>query len=122
VPLWAQYWNGTAFVMHASDACTQLVTADLRMTPVPPGLPTAPTIANNPLLLGDAGLSLSPPGAGNTGYVDLEFDLSIATGAALPWLRYDWDGDTIHDDNPTGRATFGIYAGSAPIIYQRELY
>jgi MSHA biogenesis protein MshQ len=62
-------------------------------------------------------LSLSKPGAGNDGSVDLHYDLS---GAGIPWLQYDWDNDGTHDDNPTARATFGIYKGNKHIIYIRE--
>ena len=41
-------------------------------------------------------------------------------GAALPWLRFDWDGDGTHAEDPFARATFGIYAGSDRVIYFRE--
>ncbi len=58
----------------------------------------------------------------NTGYVNIEVDLTTATGTDLEWLFYDWDGDSSHDDNPTGRATFGIYRGVENMIFLRELY
>ncbi len=51
--------------------------------------------------------------------MDIEIDLS---SAGLGSLRGDWDGDSLYDDNPTGRATFGIYKGRDPIIFLRELY
>jgi MSHA biogenesis protein MshQ len=69
---------------------------------------------------------MSAPGAANTGYVDIAVDLSAATGANLEWLRYDWphDGnmDDSLDDEPLCRVTFGIYPGSDPVIYLREIY
>jgi MSHA biogenesis protein MshQ len=34
------------------------------------------------------------------------------------FLQYDWKGEG--DDNPTARATFGIYKGNERIIYLRE--
>ena len=49
-------------------------------------------------------------------------DLSTASGADLEWLYHDWDGDSSYDNNPTGRATFGIYKGQDAIIHIRELY
>ena len=58
----------------------------------------------------------------NTGYIDIEVDLATATGAGLEWLYFDWDGDLVHDNNPTGRATFGVYRGADAMIYLRELY
>jgi MSHA biogenesis protein MshQ len=121
VPLTAQYYDGVAFVPHTADACTSLGTADLSMTPNPGGLSSTPTIANAPLVSGEAGLSLSAPGPGNTGYFELAFDLSPA-GADLPFLRSDADDDGVYDDNPTSRATFGIFPGNDAIIYLRELY
>jgi hypothetical protein len=122
VPFAAQYWNGSVFVANASDACTAALVAELGLAPNPAGLSTTPTIANNPLAAGSAGLVLSAPGAGNTGYVDLVYDLSTATGAALEFLRWDWDGDGSLDDDPTARATFGIFPGDGRVIYLREVY
>ncbi len=64
-------------------------------------------------------ISLSAPGSGNDGSVDLTLDLSTAIGAGLPWLQFDWNGDgTV--DNPICTATFGIYQGSPRLIYTRE--
>ena len=86
------------------------------MTPDPLALASVPSMG--PLLTaGDAGLALSSPGAGNTGH----FDLSPA-GEDTPWLFGDWDGDGSYDDNPTGRATFGVFSGSDQLIYRREVY
>ena len=59
-----------------------------------------------------------------SGGLEIEVDLS-ASAADLPWLQYDWpsDGlDSVYDDNPVGRATFGIYSGHNQRIFTRELY
>ncbi len=122
VPLRAELWNGSAFVAHAADVCSPASTAWLGLAPQPPSLPTTPSIANDPLFAGDAGLALSAPGAGQTGHVDLLFDLTTATGADLPWLFGDWDGDGGWLESPSGRATFGIFAGEGRTIYVRDAY
>jgi hypothetical protein len=125
MPFVAEYWNGTGFVQNIADSCSAVPAAELSLAPTPPALVTVPTVGNVPLVLGDAGLSLSAPGAGNTGFVDVEADLSVTTGAGVPWLRYDWpyDGsDGLFDDNPIGRATFGIFPGDAPVVFMREVY
>jgi MSHA biogenesis protein MshQ len=121
IPVQAQYYDGTSFVDHTADTCSGVAVGDLTLTYDPPGLST-PTVGNNPFALGDAGLSFSAPGSANTGEIDIEVDLS---SAGLSWLRYDWpaDGtDSIYDDNPLGKATFGVYAGEDEIIYVREMY
>lgn len=77
----------------------------------------APEQYQEPPVAGRFNLYLKAPGAGNDGSVDVTADLS-----ALSWLRYDWDGDGAYDDDPRGRATFGIYKGSPRRIYLRERY
>ena len=59
----------------------------------------------------------APAPAGNTGFVDIQIDLS-ADG--MEWLRYDWDGLGGFNDDPTGRASFGIFPGRRELIYIRE--
>ncbi len=87
------------------------------MTPNPGGLISTATVANSPLVGGDAGLSLSATVSGNTGYFDLSYNLT-----SFSWLLGDWDGDSAYDDNPSSRATFGIYKGAEMLIYSREIY
>jgi MSHA biogenesis protein MshQ len=65
---------------------------------------------------GSYNLYLKAPGISNNGSVELSTDLS-----AKAWLRYDWDG-TGPEDDPIGRASFGLYRGSPRHIYQRERY
>ena len=117
VPLKTQYYNGANFIDHTSDSCTTFTAANLTMTPNPGGLSSTATVANNPLLAGDAGLALSATGSGNTGYYDLSYTLT-----SFSWLLGDWDGDSAYDDDPASRATFGIFKGSDMLIYSREIY
>jgi cytoskeletal protein CcmA (bactofilin family) len=133
MPLFSEYFNGTAFVVNTADNCTSLsLSTQLKLSnsntsggalqagstamTITLGTSTA-TLANTPLLAGNGGLSFSAPGAGNTGYIDVSADLSI-----LPWLLFDWDHDGVHDDAPTAKATFGIYKGNSRQIYLREVY
>jgi MSHA biogenesis protein MshQ len=80
-------------------------------------------------------LNLSGPGVGNRGWVDLRVNLSgaasgntcsggvssAATTANMPWLQGAWTG-TAYDNDPTARATFGVYANPSQFIYLREMY
>ena len=113
VNVYAQFWDGTRFINSSTDSmstfsrsnvtmsnCTKNLNngsgckAALAITAAPPVL----TLAN-----GTGHFTLTTPGAGNTGSVDL----SINAPSYLP--------------STTARATFGIY-NSGPIIYLRELH
>ena len=134
VPLTSEYFDGTSFVANNADNCTAmtLVSGVLLSNPdtaggvqqpgntamtILPGGSTSITSANPSFISGASQLVFSAPGAGNTGFVDIEIDL---TSASLDWLLFDWDGDGNHDNHPAGRATFGIFSGSREIIYIRE--
>ena len=135
MPLHAQYYldSNAGFVTNTADSCTAINTplidlinnvenpiqgiAAIKVKLGPPDPTTTAGIANAPVSAGDAGLSFSAPTPTGEGYVDVSFNLS-----GMPWLQYDWDGDGAHNNNPVGRATFGIYKGSPRQIYLRERY
>jgi len=124
VPVYTEYYNGTSFVINTDDTCTPISAPQLSFNggtnPITVGSGTSTaSIANSPLTLGKAGLSLSAPGANNTGFVDINSDIFISS---FPWLAYDWDGDGSHDNSASARATFGIYKGNSQQIYFREVY
>lgn len=134
LPVYASYFTNGAFVRNTLDQCTGLAVGDLSLsnpsaTDVRTGAiavgggSSTVTLANVPAADGDIGAVFTAPGAGNTGYIDVLVDLSAATGADLPWLAFDWDGDALTaEEGPRARATFGIYDGSQNQIYIRELY
>jgi hypothetical protein len=122
----AQYWTGQGFAMNLADHCTALPTPALTFftQSADNHLASGETSAshNATLIAGNAGLRLSAPGAGNSGYVEVGF-------TAPEWLRYNWDGvdqpgdaSGLYDDNPRVRASFGKRKGRDRIIIRRELY
>ncbi len=111
LPVLAEYYNGTSFVPHGADSCTALALTDFSFVADPAGLPGAD--AFTPLVAGAGALNWTS-GPGSPGAVTVTAEL-----AALPWLQFDWNADASYD-NPTARATFGIYKGSERIIYLRE--
>jgi MSHA biogenesis protein MshQ len=130
--LYMAYYDGSGFTLHAADNCTSIGVTDLILANdiesnqrdgtirVGSGTSTV-NVQNSPAAAGRLDLSLTPPGS--TGYIDIQPDLSAASGADLPWLLYDWDGDAgTADEAPTGRATFGIFGGNPQQIYIREQY
>jgi len=124
VPLFTEYFNGSYFVTNIADTCSSIAVNQLSFNGSPSpvsigsGSSTA-SISNSPLILGLAGLSLTAPGANNTGAVVISSDTFILS---FPWLAYDWNGDLAHDNSPSARATFGIYKGNSKQIYFREVY
>ena len=135
VPLLAQYFNGTSFVVNTIDNCTTTGLAQFALTSAVEGpivgtnavavkgtVKTQASLLNDgdatltgkQMLAGDAGLIFSAPGVGGDGYVDI-------TLTVPNWATFDWNGDNALD-NPSSRATFGIFSGSPRHIYLRERY
>jgi hypothetical protein len=130
LPAEAQYYDGAGFVINSDDNCSALGVGQLVLSnDIQPSetdgdiaiaaSSTTAAIANSPFAGGDAALSFSAPGTGNTGYADVTAELG-PLAADLPWLQYDWDGDGNQDNNPSARATFGIFQGSDVVIQVRE--
>jgi MSHA biogenesis protein MshQ len=131
IPVYAEYYTGSGYAPNTADSCTSLA-----LTPSASSAPTSyrwgdltlsnaqrnlavnatrPGTATNPLPLasGSALVSMSAPGNGKDG----SLDLSLTVPA---WLQYDWNGDGSYGDAPSGRAVFGIYKSA--IIDQREKF
>jgi hypothetical protein len=140
MPIYTEYYNGNSFIKNTADSCTGFTLAtdfsisdpaDFNCTfttqtsPVPIGSGSVKaSMTNTSTNSGETKLNISDntavtqgPGAGNTGYVEITSKL-----ANLPWLKYDWDADTLHDNCPSARATFGVYKGNSKQIYFREIY
>jgi hypothetical protein len=133
----AQYWDGSYFVRNVADACTQLSANQVALANWRRDLAPCETSAtlSGRFVAGRGNLRLSAPGAGNTGSVDLTVQLGVtasgsacvggtpgpAAAAAQTWLQGAWGGGP-YNQNPSARASFGLYRGSKTLIYQREMY
>lgn len=147
LPVAAQYFNGTGFVLNADDGCTSFAKSAVQfgnfqrnLAACETFLPTA--VASVTLSGGKAALELSRPGSGNTGSVDLTPGLASpdtgtscvsvtatatagsAAGVDLTWLRSNWNpaSPASYDRNPTGRAVFGTPSVPRELIFSRENY
>jgi hypothetical protein len=127
LPVAAQYWedvgvNEYTFITASDDSCSTLATTEVNLSNYSGSLSSGETAVTAATLTNGTGsITLSAPGDGNAGGVDVTVDLSAA-GSNQPWLQFDWDGDSALDDNPTGHAIFGIYSGNEKQIYIRERY
>ncbi len=117
IPLQVQYWTGKSWTA-SNDSCTTasvVTTASLKRNAYKSHAGAVSSAwtsaASSVALVGGVGkLTMTAPGAGNTGTVDVELDLS-ASGANLPWLQSldDACGAGVVC-NPRARASFGVYS------------
>ncbi|MBF8269211.1 MAG: hypothetical protein HW386_920, partial [Gammaproteobacteria bacterium] len=135
VPLTAEYYNGTSYVVNTDDQCTGIASNELTLSNTnqsaetdgdieicEAGGTTTMSVTNNPLVSGDGLLSFTAPGASCEGFTNILIDLSLLN---LNHLRFDWEDEDgsnngPYDQNPQGRATFGIISRPKEIIYTRE--
>ena len=113
IPLQIEYYRGAGFSINPMDTCTAYDSLYLNLRNYQDRLSSGETIAAGAgSIMSGLGnnMSLSAPGVGNDGSVDLEYDLD---GAGLEWLKPE-------GNNPTSKATFGIFKGNERLIYMRE--
>lgn len=137
VAIETQHWTGAGFTRNAADFCTRLAANHVALSNWRRDLDLCETSAalSGRFNAGRGNLRFSAPGQNNSGSVDLVVRLdgvgggsgcvggagTPAVGASQPWLRGRWSG-AAYDQNPTARASFGLYRGSRAQIYVRELY
>lgn len=126
VPLALEYWDDVdptpatvyGFIVNTADTCTSLASADFSFANYSGNLSAGDTtISGVTLASGNGDVTLTAPGSGSDGEVDV-----VGQPTVPSYLHYDWDGDGNHDNPPSGHATFGIYAGPPRRIYLREVY
>jgi hypothetical protein len=138
----AQYWDGKSFLANTADNCSVIRPTDIAMGPYTgtltdtPKCLTAISGTNLALSAGRKTFTLTAPGGGINGSVTLTPNLAAVGGnscsavgslsapatAANPSLLHlqgNWGGGSFNQ-NPAGRATFGIRGGSEEVIFHRE--
>lgn len=128
-----EYWDGSGWRRHHEDSCTKIAASSIRYPGGPINLLANRTTAVGAgsttgvyanldatavnFTAGDAGHHFTAPGAGNTGSVAVQVDLTN-----YPWLRFDWNGDGNYGDTslPTAQFTFGNYRGHDRVLYWFE--
>lgn len=120
LPLSIETWQtlGTApgFRLEAGDQCTTAASLG-QITLQAHGGEIAPSDTTASLVMpagGQGTLSLTAPGQGNDG------SLKVGLPSMPDWFRYNWSGNG--REPASGLASFGIYRGSPPLIFRREVY
>lgn len=116
VPVRVEYFDGTIFKANTADNCSSfslssVLTFSNWQRNLNPG-ETTPSPATLTLVAGAAVITLSAPGVGNSGSVDLTLNVPA-------WLEFNWTGSVA---DPKARTTFGVYRGGTEMIYRREAY
>ena len=138
VPMETQYFSGApanAFVTNAADQCTSILATNIELGTYTPNLDACETsLIAGTFTNGRATLLMSAPGATNNGSVILTARLessvsgpttciggssTAVVGADKAFLQGNWTTST-YTQNPTARATFGVYRGTEEIIDIRE--
>ena len=123
-PVFIQYYDGTGFVTNTDDSCTAISTGNMTLqedgesalaqgvvTNVPVGSGTTDlTLGANTVAAGEANLTYTPTGAGNTGTLTMTYDVPA-------WLEFNWSASS---NDPSATVTFGRYRGSDRVIYWLE--
>ena len=130
-PVTTEYFNGANWTLNSMDNCTSLSLVNNIILSNPasgnnrPGdtamvIESATSTAgllNSLFISGQGNLNFSAPGEDNQGYIDIK---GVLTG--LEWLQFDWDSDGSFTENPSGRASFGLFNGNDKLIFRREVY
>ncbi|HXU92162.1 MAG TPA: DUF6701 domain-containing protein [Gallionella sp.] len=126
VPLMTQHFNGAGFVTNTADHCTNLMAANIALGNYRGGITAANLGAGHvnfagPFISGAGSLVLRKPNPvpAASGSADVAVDLAVE---GKSYLQGKWNGSASYDQNPSARATFGVYKGKSVFIYRREAY
>ncbi|MGK7296841.1 MAG: DUF6701 domain-containing protein, partial [Candidatus Wenzhouxiangella sp. M2_3B_020] len=129
LPVRTEYFGDATWRVHAEDQCTELSLADdLSLTAssgdtgtgtdaVQVGSGNTRIQESDPVVVTDGEASLTFSAPGDTGWVDVGTLLS----GDWPFLRDDLDDDGAWDDDPSARASFGLFDGNENRILLQEI-
>lgn len=118
VALRAEYFDGVSFRPNTADACTNLATGSVTLTP----LGGQTHVVNPGATSGSWIVTLSAPNV--PGQASMSIDLAsppVSPAVPYPLLAADTNADGTYADDPAVTVTFGLHAGSDKRIYMREV-
>ena len=115
-PLQVEYFNNGRFVVSNDDNCLTYNESAITLNNISldPALSGVDGDTGNFTNGRSLALFLLPPGSNNQGELRVIYDTH-------DWLKYDWNSDGIHQENPEATASFGVYRGSDKVIFWREV-
>ncbi|MGR5268457.1 DUF6701 domain-containing protein [Vibrio astriarenae] len=129
VPLSVEYWDGAQFITNTDDSETSFDGAHYCFSSEGDG---GELFGGDTVHLGTSQqliasqytsereqirfwLTLGDPEENNNEASDCS-----AGNNAIPWLRYNWDGEDNDEEDPSTLVTFGVYRGNDRIIFRGE--
>jgi MSHA biogenesis protein MshQ len=142
VPVVAEYWGGSAWLLNSADNCTALAGTSVALGNPRGATGAASTATSSAGALaigsGSGTITLAAPSpAGSTLSLDIALNLGATTadqscnsahpattGAGLPWLRaQNGSCAATADRDPAARASFGIFAPETrKTVHVRDFY
>lgn len=120
IPMQIEYLSSNGqYIVNTDDSCTNISTENNELSfsndadNVDPTL-SLDAVATQLAVAGGVDFIQIESQTNNQGTLNVEFDV-------ISWLKFDWDGDGSHDDNPDTIATFGLFRGNDRIIQWREI-
>ncbi len=107
MPLQAEYFSGSGYILNQDDSCTSYSSANASITGI-----SSVVAGSSSLIGGKSNIELAAP-TPNTGSGVVTYDAPV-------WLEGDYDGNGSFE-NPSATATFGVYRGHDRVIYWREV-
>ncbi|HJV84118.1 MAG TPA: DUF6701 domain-containing protein [Noviherbaspirillum sp.] len=138
MPVQAQFWSGNSWILNSDDNCTMIPSTAVRAfnyrNYTSASVPAWPASVGGNVQIngGNSVISLSKPSSIRAGTVDICVDLGTdpaggvacsATPVDMPFLQGRWAPGTSYANDPTARATFGIYTPETRrVVHIRELF
>lgn len=138
MPVQAQFWSGNSWILNSDDSCTLIPATAVRAynyrnneSATTTDWPV--TVGGNLQITGGNGLlSLTKPASVRAGTVDICVDLHSDPGGGVvcsaatadrAYLQGRWAPGTTYANDPTARATFGVYTPETRrMVHIRELF
>lgn len=138
MPVQAQFWSGNSWILNSDDSCTLIPSSAVQAfnyrnnTSAAMAAWPASIGGNVQLSGGNSVIAVNKPPSIRAGTVDICMDLSTdtaggiicaATPAAMPYLQGRWAPGATFANDPTARATFGVYTPETRrVVHVRELF
>ena len=116
-----EYLKDGEYITNVDESCYSFNSSNFAATKIDLTTdPTANTVSGTfkagevTSIVNDAGNYIYLNATGEQGSANVLYSID-------DWLKFDWSGNGVFDENPHAIATFGVYRGNDRILYYREV-